>query len=176
MDLGREIFGNIEEVAFFAMPPATGGPSRSPLPEMAAVFAVKDAAKSEAVWNQTTHAGVLRRRGDPDPRDITIEGQLGKRYQFPGMPPLLVLRCPERALLVGTEGAVTASVRAVGNHESILADESFAKLLARLTPNSSKAVLVDAGRMMLSMAVLRWGGARPRRRWSKRRWRTCDYR
>jgi hypothetical protein len=147
MDLGREIFANIEEVVFFVLPPANGrdGP-RSPLPEMAAVFAVKDAAKSEAIWNQILTLAALAGVRDPEPRDVTIEGQLGKRYQFPGAPPVVVLRSADRALLVGTEGAVTASVRTAGSHETIADDESYRKLLARLTPNSSKVVLVDAGR------------------------------
>ena len=53
IDLGREIFHNVEEVAFFVLPPAAErGGNRANLPEMAAVFAVKDAAKSEAIWNQ----------------------------------------------------------------------------------------------------------------------------
>ena len=44
---------HVEEVAIFVLPTAAehGGP-HAHMPEMAAVFAVKDAAKSEAIWNQ----------------------------------------------------------------------------------------------------------------------------
>jgi hypothetical protein len=147
MDLGREIFANIEEVAFFVLPPAVdrSGP-RSPLPEMAAVFAVKDAAKSEAIWNQILALAALVGVREPKPHDVTIDGKHGKQYQFPGIPPLVVVRAADRALIVGTEGAASAALRASGSQNSILTDEAYRTLLARLTPTSSKAVLVDAGR------------------------------
>jgi hypothetical protein len=147
MDLGREIFANVEEVAFFVLPPAADRPTaHSPVPEMAAVFAVKDADKSEAIWNQILTLAALFGVRDSHSHEVKIDGTVGKQYQFPGMPPLVVLRAADRALIVGTEGAATAALHASRGHESILTDEAYRKLLARLTPNSSKAVLVDAGR------------------------------
>jgi hypothetical protein len=147
MDLGREIFNNVDEVAFFVLPPASERASnRAPLPEMAAVFAVKDAAKSEAIWNQILALAALVGVRDPQPRDVTIDGQLGKQYHFSGMPPIVVMCAADRALIVGTEGAASAALRAGRGQESILQDENYRKLLARLTPTRSKAVLVDAGR------------------------------
>jgi hypothetical protein len=146
MDLGREIFANVEEVALFVLPPSDQAGGRGNLPEMAAVFAVKDAAKSEAIWNQILALAALVGVRDPQPRDVTIDGQLGKQYQFSGMPPIVVMRAADRALIVGSEGAATAALAASRGRESILDDEAYRKLLARLTPTSSKAVLVDTGR------------------------------
>ena len=159
MDLGREIFANVEEVAFFVLTTTVErGEARSPLPEMAAVFAVKDAAKSEAVWNQILAIVALAGVRDPQPRDVTIDGKRGKQYQFPGMPPLVVLRTADRTLIVGTKGAASAALRASDGQQSILADEAYRKLLARLTPTSSKAVLIDAGRAAQIGRELSGGG------------------
>jgi hypothetical protein len=147
MDLGREIFSNVEEVAFFVLPRgADHSVPQSPLPEMAAVFAVKDAAKSEALWNQILALAALVGVHEPKAHDVTIDGNPGKKYQFAGMPPIVVARAADRALIVGTEGAASAALRASSGQDSILTDGAYRTLLARLTANSSKAVLVDAGR------------------------------
>jgi hypothetical protein len=149
MDLGREIFGNIEEVAFFVLPPgADRATGHSPVPEMAAVFAVNDAAKSEALWNQILALAALFGVRDSHSREVKIDGKPGKLYQFPRIPPIVVLRGADRTLIVGTEGAASAALRANGGQESILTDEAYRNLLSRLTPNSSKAVLVDASRAL----------------------------
>jgi hypothetical protein len=149
MDLGREIFGNIEEVAFFVLPPgADRAAGHSPVPEMAAVFAVNDAAKSEALWNQILALAALFGVRDSQSHEVKIDGKPGKQYQFPGIPPIVVLRAADRTLIVGTEGAASAALRANGGQESILTDEAYRTLLSRLTPNSSKAVLVDASRAL----------------------------
>jgi hypothetical protein len=159
MDLGREIFANVEEVTIFALPTMAehGGP-HAHMPEMAAVFAVKDAAKSEAIWNQILAIASLVGIHDSKPRDVTIDGKRGEQYQFQGLPPIVVIRAADRALIVGTSGAATAALHASGGKESILSDDAYRKLLAQLTPTSSKAVLVDAGRAVQLAGALHAGG------------------
>ncbi len=160
MDLGREIFANIEEVAFFVLPTATKSASaHSPLPAMAAVFAVKDAAKSEALWTQILSIAAIAGVHHGKPHDVTIEGITGKQYHFDGMPPIVVVRTADRELIVGTEDAASAALRASGGHDSIRTDEAFGKVLAKLTPTSSKAVLVDAGRAVQLARNLSGGGS-----------------
>jgi hypothetical protein len=158
MDLGREIFANVEEVAFFVLPTAAehAGP-HTHVPEMAAVFAVKDAAKSEAIWNQILAIASLVGIHDSHPHDVTIDGKRGEQYQFHGMPPIVVVRAADRALIVGTAGAATAALHASAGKESILSDEAHRTLLSRLTPTSSKAVLVDAGRAVQIARALSGG-------------------
>jgi hypothetical protein len=149
MDIGREIFSNIEEVAFFVLPTTTNSAgAHHPLPAMAAVFAVNDAAKSEELWNQILSIVAMAGFHDTHPRDITIEGTKARLYHFQGAPPIVVVRTPERELIVGTEDAAGAALRASRSHDSIRNDASYSKVLAKLTPTSSKAVLVDAGRAM----------------------------
>jgi hypothetical protein len=159
MDIGREIFSNIEEVAFFVLPTATqSAGAHHPLPPMAAVFAVNDAAKSEELWNQILSIVAMAGFHDTHPRDITIEGTKARLYHFQGAPPIVVVRTPERELIVGTEDAASAALRASRSHDSIRNDASYSKVLAKLTPTSSKAILVDAGRAMQIAKSLSGGG------------------
>jgi hypothetical protein len=145
MDIGRELFHNIEEVAVFAAAPAeTSQPQR--LPELAAVIAVKDVAKSEALWNQIlTLASIAGARQAKPPADVTIEGAAGRLYSFDGFPQVAIVR-GSRELIIGTQAAVAASINADRERQSIAGDAAFAPLLARLTPDTSKALLVDVGR------------------------------
>jgi hypothetical protein len=162
MDLGREIFANVEEVAFFVLPTiAKSEGGHAHVPEMAAVFAVKDAAKSEAIWNQILGIVAMVGVHHSPPHDVTIEGIRGEQYQFTGMPPIVVVRAADRALIVGTHEAASAAVRASGGKDSILTDEAYSKLLTRLTKTSSKAVLVDAGRVMQIVRGFSGGESKP---------------
>ena len=88
---------------------------------------------------------------------MTIEGQPGKSYKFDGIPAIVVVSSPERGLIVGTHGAVAASLRAASTGESIEKDESFSAVLAHVTPDTSKAVLVDVGRAVSLAATLSQG-------------------
>jgi len=159
MDIGREIFSNIEEVAFFVLPTTTkSAGTHHELPAMAAVFAVNDPAKSEELWNQILSIAAMAGLHDTHPRDIEIEGTKARLYHFHGAPPIVVVRTPERELIVGTEDAAGAALRASRSHDSIRNDASYSKVLAKLTPTSSKAVLVDAGRAMQIAKALSGGG------------------
>jgi hypothetical protein len=144
MDIGRELFGNIDEVSVFVLGPAVEAKGE-PFPEIGAVIAVKDAAKSEALWNQILSLVALFGAGRPQAEAVEIAGRKGQVYRFDGIPPIAVVRT-EGELVVGTQAAVTAAVRAGADKKSIAGDPAFAPLLARLTPNASKALLVDVGR------------------------------
>jgi hypothetical protein len=72
-----------------------------------------------------------------------------------------VVRAADRALIVGTHEAASAAVRASGGKDSILTDEAYSKLLTRLTKTSSKAVLVDAGRVMQIVRGFSGGESKP---------------
>ncbi len=158
MDIGREFFHNIDELAVFALPPASDS---AKFPEVAAVIVVKDPDKSAALWNQIlTIAALFGARASGPPAEVTIEGQSGHSYQFDGLPPIVVARSPGRALIIGTQGAVTASLQAAASGESIETDEGFGGLLAHVTPDTSKAVLLDVGRVVGIVAAIS-GGSDP---------------
>jgi hypothetical protein len=157
MDLGREIFGNIEEIAVFALPPSSSAaPGRPPFPEIGAVLAVKDAAKSEALWNQLLALPALFGEAPP-PQEATIDDAPAKVYVFPEVPPIALVRAPQHSILVGTQGAVGAALRAGRSGEALSSDAAFAPLLERLTPHASKAVLVHVGRVLPIAAAMTGG-------------------
>jgi hypothetical protein len=161
MDIGREVFANIEEITLFALPSAGSGAAKRPIPEIGVVFAVKDAAKSEALWSQLLALpALLGAPGVQAVREVTIEGQGGRVYQFPNAPPVVVVRTAANDLVVGTEGAVAESLKALATKNAIRGDASFATLLARLTPNSSKALLFDAGRAVQTATAMSGGDNR----------------
>jgi len=150
MDLGREVFANIEEVSAFLLAPSGGeGGGSGGLPEVGLVFAVKDAAKSAAVWNQLLALPAMA--GLPftqAAQPVEIGGRTGKQYVFPFVPPIVVVEHPDRLLLAGTQGAVAAALGSGAAEKSITKDAAFAPRLAQLTPYTSKAVLVDVGRTL----------------------------
>jgi hypothetical protein len=145
MDIGREVFANVEEISLFVLP-AEGAESPGPIPEFGVIAAVKDPAKSQALWDQLLSlAAMFGPRVAQPPREIQVEGRIGKEYQFQGAPPIVVVRVGDRAMAAGTRGAVSAAVRAEGPY-AITGDPQFKPLLEGLKPESSKAVLVHAGR------------------------------
>ncbi|MEX2113150.1 MAG: hypothetical protein WD845_08190 [Pirellulales bacterium] len=157
MDIGREFFHNIDELAVFAMPPASDS-AAGKFPEVAAVIAVKDVEKSTALWNQLlTIASLFGAKTTSPPAEVTIEGQPGHSYQFDGLPAIHVVRSPERGLVIGTQGAVAAALKAGASGDSIEKDPAFAGLLAHVTPHTSKAVLVDVGRTVGIAAAMSGG-------------------
>ena len=160
MDLGREIFGNMEEAALFVMPPEAGGARGGPpIPEIGLVIAAKDAAKSEMVWNQLLSLPALfGAPGAPAAREATIEGQAAKVYAFPDAPPVALVRLGDRVLVAGTQSAVAAAVRADATKQGIRQDASFKPLLDGLEPTTSKAVLLDLARVAQAAGAVVGGG------------------
>jgi hypothetical protein len=163
MDIGREFFHNIDELAVFAMPPVAESASKE-FPELAAVVAVKDVEKSAALWNQVLMiASLFGAKTTSPPAEVTIEGQSGHSYRFDGLPTIHVVRSPQRGLVIGTQGAVAASLKASASGESIEKDDAYASLMARVTPHTSKAVLVDVGRAAAMVGAMSGQGDEARR-------------
>jgi hypothetical protein len=147
MDIGREVFANVEEISLFVLPPE-GADSPRAIPEIGVIAAVKDPAKSEALWDQLLSlAAMFGPQIAQPPREIELDGRKGKEYQFQGAPPIVVVRVGDGAMAAGTRGAVSAAIRAVGTR-AITGDPQFKPLLDGLKPDSSKAVLVHAGRVI----------------------------
>jgi hypothetical protein len=90
------------------------------------------------------------------PAQVEIAGKKGTVYHIDGIPPLAVVRV-DGQLVVGTQAAVSAAVGA--GEKTILSDPAFKPLLARLTPNASKALLIDGARAMQVFAAMSGGGA-----------------
>ncbi len=162
MDLGREVFANVEEIALFALPAERAPSAGPPIPEIGLIIAAKDPAKSEMLWNQLLSLPVMfGLRGAASPQQITIAGHQGNLYSLPDAPPIAVVRLGD-ALIAGTQPAVAAAVEA-GSQDggSICADAAFQPLLERLGTDTSKAVLIDTARVVRAVAAAADGRQAP---------------
>ena len=158
MDVGREIFHNIDELAVFTFPTTDSAQQAAGLPEIGVAVAVKDPAKSEAVWNQVLAlASLFGGRQSSPPSEIKIEGRDGHAYHLAGIPTIAVVRSGETGLVIGTQGAVAASLKAVAERRSIADDPAFAPMVARLTPTTSKALFVNVGGTLQMVAGMSKG-------------------
>jgi hypothetical protein len=119
------------------------------MPEVGFVAAVNDPAKSEALWDQLLSLAALAgpQVAGP-PQEVEIEGQKARQYQFAGAPPIVVVRMGDGAVAAGTRGAISAALTAEKSGDSIAKDPQFQPLLSGLRPESSKAVLIHAGRVI----------------------------
>lgn len=155
MDVGREIFSNIEEVSLFVLPADSAS---AEFPNVGLVFTAKDPSRSEALWTQLLSIPALVAPKEvPAPTEVEIAGRTGKQYRFPEVPPIVVLKAEDGAIVGGTRGAVEAAVRATSGGPTIASDEGFRPLLDSLSPQSSKAVLVHVGRAVEIAAGLAGG-------------------
>ena len=145
------MFSNVEEIGLFAMPAERAEGPRG-LPEVGMIAAVKDPAKSEALWDQLLSlAAMFGPQVAEPPKETKIEGRKAKEYHFRGAPPIIVVRLADRAIAAGTRGAVAAAIRAEGPY-AITGDPQFKPLLDGLKPESSKAILVHVGRVIATAA------------------------
>lgn len=155
MDLGREVFANIEEVSAFVMPSANDE-ARTPIPEVGLVFGVKDAEQSQALWDQLLALPSMF--GAPltsPPTDVTVEGQKGRQFRFPYIPPIVLVAQKDRTFIAGTHGAVLASLRvAAGEQDSIAKDAQVKSLIDALPEHTSKGAVVHVGRLVRLAAPL----------------------
>jgi hypothetical protein len=159
MDIGREFFANLREAALFVSPATgnreVGGP---PIPDVGLVLVAKDPARSQALWSQLlslpamflppTAGGVS---------EVNIDGSPATEYRFPNAPPIVLARVQDRAVVVGTRAAVAAAIKTGSGRGAITEDLGFKPLLERLTPDTSKAILVHAGRAADTAAGLARG-------------------
>lgn len=155
MDLGREVFANIEEISVFVTP-AANPEARTPIPEVGVVFGVKDPEQSQALWDQLLALPSMF--GAPltsPPTDVTIEGAKGRQFRFPYIPPIVLVAQKDRTFLAGTHGAVAASLRvAAGKQDSLAKDPQLKALVDALPEHTSKGAVVHIGRAMRMAAPL----------------------
>ncbi|MEX2120680.1 MAG: hypothetical protein WD847_13895 [Pirellulales bacterium] len=149
MDVGRELFSNIQEIALFVLPPSGQTSARNQIPEIAAVIASNDTLRSEALWNQLLSLpALLGPTVAQPPAEIMVDGQAGRQYTFRDAPPIALVRVSDRAVVAGTLGAVEAAVNAGDTDQTIAADQRFQAALDQLGPDTSKAVFVNGGRAL----------------------------
>lgn len=155
MDLGREVFANIEEVSVFVVP-SPNPDARSPIPEVGLVFGVKDPEQSQALWDQLLALPSMF--GLPltsPPSDVTVEGQAGRQFRFPYIPPVVLVAQKDRTFIAGTQGAVAASLRvAAGKQDGVAKDTQLKPLIDALPKHTSKGAVLHVGRVFRLIAPI----------------------
>ena len=153
MDIGREVFANIDEISLFTLPGTAGAIDRQPVPDVGLIISSQDPARSAALWTQllTLPAAVAAPQVQ-GPVEVTVGNHHAQEFRFADAPAIVLVRMPECGVILGTQGAVTAAVSACEKGSTITADAEFEPLLQSLTQTSSKALLVDVSRA-LEMAI-----------------------
>jgi len=148
LDLGREVFANITSFAVFATPPtepqAHAGP---PIPDVAAVLNVNDPGKSEALWGQFLGIASLA-NGAPSMKGTPVEvaGVSARSYKMPEGVTVYFTTVDDHVIIASSKAAVEAAAHAKRNDASVSDDRAFAASLSRISPSSTKAVVIHAGR------------------------------
>jgi hypothetical protein len=155
MDIGRELFANIRSVSIFV------APGESPLPEVGVVVLAQNAEKSKQLWGQLmslpTKFGLL----PPEAvRELEIQGQTVTQYSYPDAPPIFVTKPSGEALIIGTAGAVEASLAAAAGGQSLADQQGADGSLVKTGPYTSKAVFVRAAELLKSCERMMGEGER----------------
>ena len=154
MDIGREFFHNIEELAVFAL--AAGGRIWAGLPEVGGGHRRQGPREIGGPVEPVADAGDAVRRAARRSRRPTSRS----KARPAAATSLTAFRrsswCVRR--IAAWSSARTGRWRRrcgqSANKESIEKDPAFAGLLAQITPDTSKAVLVDVGRALQVAAAM----------------------
>lgn len=149
LDLARELFANVREVAVFVTPAAGDAAGKAQLPSVGLAMVVANVEKSEALWEFLLSLP-SRFSGQPDAKPETKEIS-GKQVQVYDMPEgvRIHLARTESAMVIGlTEQVIAQTLDAVASGRSIMGDEQMQPATTRVTGDTSVALVVHAGRVM----------------------------
>ena len=156
LDLAREVFANIREIAIFITPPIedASAPSRHPMPDIALAMVVGDADKSEALWDfvLSLPAKFTQQQSGP-PHSEVMNGAEVQAYAMPDGPIIRVARI-EHAIIIGlTEEALRSTLDGIAQGQSVLDDPELKAAIARVTDNTCVAAVAHAGRIIRMAAA-----------------------
>jgi hypothetical protein len=148
LDIGREIFANIVSFAVFAVPTREAVPTGGePIPPVAAVFTVRDSARSLALWNQALGIASLASAGGAlDGMKAEIEGVAARRFTFPEGISVYVAGAGNDVVISPSRAAIARSLGTSRGGKSILSDPTFSKSLSRLGPDATFVLFAHPGR------------------------------
>jgi len=153
LDIGREIFGNIDDAVLFLVPPgdeARGGP----IPDVAVVLDVKDPGRSEALWSELLRVGATIAREDPEVLDhAQIAGRDVRVYRLPDRVNLYFCALEDRVVLSVTEHAMARALGVAAGEPSLLDTDRYREAVAGVQ-GASKIAIVDIGSVLASFGPL----------------------
>jgi hypothetical protein len=153
MDIGREIFSNIEEVCVFVIPPTVcpdvPRPQRDmPIPDTALIVAAKDPERSQALWSEILSLVALASGEEPGTERFEKIGEtLVQIHAVPEIGELYSAQL-DGAFVLGTSmAAIQASVEAKTSNKNMASDPGLAQARSWITADSSIAVIAHGGRL-----------------------------
>jgi len=156
-DIGREFFGNIQEVCLFALPGrmAAGekgdGPSR--IPNAGVILAVNDTARSKALWGQLLSIpGLVSGDAPQPPKELKIGDTQVTAYEIPKFGRIYLAETRGCIALAATRPALKAVLRTGEKGRSIVEDEVMGRAFNRMPRDSSMMVAVHVGRAIATAA------------------------
>jgi len=151
-DIGREFFGNIQELCVFVVPGKMikpDSPSGPPvIPNIGVVMAVNNPAKSKALWDQLLALPGLFTDGEPiPPKTVTIGKQEVTAFAIPEFGKIYVAELDGCLAMGATRNAMKATIRTQNKAKSIIDDEVMSKIIADMPKDSSVMVVAHIGRL-----------------------------
>lgn len=147
MDLGREVFGNLVDVAVFALPSMSGGPGGMPIPDAALAMSVNDPERSKAIWRLVLGMaqGATGERGSMHAHTNRVGNQDVERFQIEGVNVYLYSR-GDRLVISPSMNAIEAAV-AASEGQHIKTDPLFAQLAEETSHDHTSVAGISMGRV-----------------------------
>ena len=152
LDIGREFFGNIQELCGFVMPGETksGEDAHGPkqIPNGGVILAVNDPARSKALWNQLLSLPGLVEGSEPvAPEETKIGETDAMAYTIPHIGKVYMSELDGRIALATSRSALKAMIHAKSKGKSIANDEVMGPVIAKMPADSSIMLAAHFGRL-----------------------------
>ncbi len=146
MDLGREVFGNLVDVAAFALPSMSEGPDGMVIPDVALAMSVNDPERSKAIWRLVlgTAQGATSQHGNMQAR-TSRAGNDVERFEIEGVDVFLYSH-GDRLVLSPSLHAIEAALEASGG-SNLHRDPVFASLAQETLQDHTSVLGVSIGRL-----------------------------
>lgn len=161
LDLAREIFANIREVAIFVDTPdeKRTGP---PIPDAGLVMTVGDADKSEALWGFLLSLPA-RFMGDKldAPTASEVHGVAVQTYHLPEGVQVMLARHKDAVVVAMTPAAMKAALATIDSGKNIMSDPQMKAAIDTVKADTSVALIAHVGRIMRMGASMEDGDEAP---------------
>ncbi|QDV09737.1 hypothetical protein Poly30_52960 [Planctomycetes bacterium Poly30] len=147
MDLGREVFGNLVDVALFVLPSMSEGPGGMPVPDAAIAMSVNDPERSQAIWRLALGLaqGASGENGQMQARTNRIGSREVERFQIEGID-VFLYRHDDRLVISPSLAAIEAAVQAAEGR-NIKTDALFAGLAGTALHDRTSVAGISMGRV-----------------------------
>lgn len=150
-DLGREFFGNIQEICVYVVPGKMSTPERGPdvVPNIGIVLTVNDISRSKALWDQfLALPGLIGNEGEPiRPKEMKIGTTPVTAYAIPDFGRIYLTELDNALVIGATRTATKAAIRAQSKGESILDEGDFARAFEKMPRDTSMMAVAHFGRL-----------------------------